>query len=115
MSEDIKYDEIDELDKEVVALARALVVAYWLGHKVEAAIPQTMDAMISKGHDGLNWQMFVPLAKDVLARAAKAAKSEYQRGLSDAAREVSEFKEDHVGAMLAITRLASLATNKESG
>jgi len=93
MSEDIKYDEIDELDKEVVALARALVVAYWLGHKVEAAIPQTMDAMISKGHDGLNWQKFVPLAKDVLARAAK---DEYQRGLSDAALAAVQLREGSV-------------------
>lgn len=61
-------NEAEELDEEVIALARALVVAYWLGHKGEQSIPQTMDTMISKGHDGLNWQKFIPLAKNVIAR-----------------------------------------------
>jgi len=47
-------------------LARMLVVAYWIGSQNKENIPTTVDEMMGRGHDGLNWQKFLPLAQDIL-------------------------------------------------
>jgi hypothetical protein len=48
-------------------IARMLVVSYSLGNSNNVKpIPTTLDGMMSHGHDGLNWQKFLPLAKDIL-------------------------------------------------
>ena len=52
---------------KIALIARMLVVAYSLGHiRKVVEIPTTVVTMMSKGHDGLNWEVFVPLAKDIL-------------------------------------------------
>lgn len=61
---------------KVTMLARMLVVAYWLGWKHGSKgnsdpIPTTLNDMMGKGHDGLDWQKFVPLAKDILEKISK--------------------------------------------
>ena len=47
-------------------VASLFAVAYWLGHQRKTDIPSTVDATMGLGHDGLNWQLFVPLAEDLL-------------------------------------------------
>ena len=56
-----------DIDKETL-IARMLVVAYLLGTKKTSAdtIPKTVGDMMNQGHDGLNWEAFVPLARGIL-------------------------------------------------
>lgn len=55
---------------KVTLLARMLVVAYLLGTKRVASndIPKTVDDMMGKGHDGLDWEAFMPLAMSIFGR-----------------------------------------------
>jgi hypothetical protein len=53
-------------EEKATLLARMLVVAYWLGYGKRTDIPTTVGEMMGKGHDGLNWQQFLPLARDIL-------------------------------------------------
>jgi hypothetical protein len=55
-------------EEKTVLLARMLVVAYLLGDQNETEIPDSVSAMMHKGHDGLNWQAFMPLAKDIMEK-----------------------------------------------
>jgi hypothetical protein len=51
------------------ALASALVLIYQVA-KRDAGVPQTTQDLWKHGHDGLNWQLFVPLARDLLSLLA---------------------------------------------
>lgn len=61
------------MENDETMIARMLVVAYLLGAKgaVTADIPETISAMMAKGHDGLNWQAFLPLAEDILKQVRR--------------------------------------------
>ena len=66
----------DVPEAKVTMLARMLVVAYWLGWKdrpggYSLPVPLTLSEMMGKGHDGLDWQQFVPLAEDILKTISK--------------------------------------------
>lgn len=49
----------------VTTIARMLAVAYLLGERDQHMMPHTIDEMMVLGHDGLNWQVFMPLAMDI--------------------------------------------------
>lgn len=61
------------MEPDQVLLARMLVVAYLLGTRKASPkdIPQTTDEMMSKGHDGLDWEAFMPLSADILKKVEK--------------------------------------------
>lgn len=64
----IQLESIDLKGKDVL-VARMLVVSFMLGNdNNHLTIPTTVNEMMSKGHDGLNWQKFLPLARNILSQ-----------------------------------------------
>lgn len=63
--------EEDKDSPKIRLIARMLVVAYWLGNQKRGEIPANVSDMGAKGHDGLNWQLFMPLAEDLFKEIVK--------------------------------------------
>lgn len=65
--DDAEFQRLMAEEPKAVLLARLFVVAYNLGYMRKGdGIPTNISDMMSKGHDGLNWQLFLPLAQDFL-------------------------------------------------
>lgn len=57
---------ITSSEEDAIFLARLMVLIYLVGIIDREPPPKSLAALWSKGHDGLNWQLFLPLAKDIL-------------------------------------------------
>lgn len=66
MSTRIESGPITSSEDDAAFLARIFVLIYLVGIIDREPPPKSLSALWSRGHDGLNWQLFLPLAKDIL-------------------------------------------------